>query len=145
METRQEMAAKLFAAGFNCAQSVLGAFCNDYGMKTKTARRLFGGFGGGVRSGEICGAVTGAVAVIGMKYGHADAGDAAAKQLCNEKTVAFLGAFRARNQSIVCRDLLAYDISRPEGYALALEQNLFSTKCVALVQDAVALLEEQGY
>ena len=62
----KEKAEKLHKSGFNCAQSVLGA-CGEYtGLDDNTALAVSAGFGGGVRSGEICGAISGAVMAIGM-------------------------------------------------------------------------------
>ena len=62
----KEKATKLHQSGFNCAQSVLNA-CGDYtGLDENTALAISAGFGGGVRSGEICGAISGAVMTIGL-------------------------------------------------------------------------------
>ena len=47
--------------GYNCAQSVFAACCEYTGMDEKTALAISAGFGGGARSGELCGAVTGAI------------------------------------------------------------------------------------
>jgi len=66
----KEKAADIFNGGHNCAQAVLGAFCEEYGLDTDTALRIARGLGSGVRNAEICGAVSGAVLVIGLKYGH---------------------------------------------------------------------------
>ena len=59
MSAREEKAKELFAKSYNCAQSVLGAFYEDEGLDNKTAFRIANGFGGGLRCGEVCGAVTG--------------------------------------------------------------------------------------
>ena len=65
MEIREE-ATKLHESGFNCAQSVLCA-CGKYtGLDDKTALALSAGFGGGARCGEICGALSGAIMVLGL-------------------------------------------------------------------------------
>ena len=61
MNLREESATKLFGSGFNCAQSVIAVFCEKYGMDKETALKISGGLGGGFRSGDICGAVSGMV------------------------------------------------------------------------------------
>ncbi len=64
--TIQEEAVRFHQQGCNCAQSVLAA-CGKYtGLERETALKVSAGFGGGVRSGEICGAISGAVMVIGL-------------------------------------------------------------------------------
>lgn len=145
MSIKQESAANIFNKGFNCAQSVISVFCEDYGMDKKTALKISGGLGGGFRSGDICGAVSGAVLVIGLKYGHHTEGDFDTKQNCNAKTVEFLSEFKARNKAITCREILECDISTPEGMEQAKNKNLFKTKCVDMVKDAVSILAKLGY
>ena len=61
-----EEAVRFHQQGCNCAQSVLSA-CGKYtGLDQNTAMSIAAGFGGGVRSGEICGAISGAVMAIGL-------------------------------------------------------------------------------
>lgn len=75
MSEKSEKALALHNQVYNCAQSVVGAFCENYGIELEHALRLAGGLGGGLRSGEVCGAVSGAVMVIGLKYGQVKPND----------------------------------------------------------------------
>lgn len=143
--THTEKALSLYQSNFNCCQSVLGAFCEDYGLDQKEALRLTCGMGGGVRSGDVCGAVSGAVMVIGLKYGHNQETDLDQKAECYQKTREFVGLFRERYGSICCRDLIGYDFSKPEEEKLIQEQGLIWKVCPAVISNAVALLEELGY
>ena len=145
MSEKQERAREVFTSGFNCAQAVLTAFCEQYGLDAKLAAKLACGLGGGIRSAEVCGAVSGAVLVIGLKYGQAEPADKADKDVCYAKTVEFLDGFREHFGSIVCRDLLGCDISTSDGYAQAESQNLFTTRCSDIVAAAVGMLEDAGY
>lgn len=140
----QQILAK-FNKGLNCAQTVLAIFCEKYGVSRELAYRLANGLGSGVRSGEVCGAVSGAVLVIGLKYGQHAPDDLETKGYCNAKTEEFLQAFRAKNGSIVCRDLLGYDISTEEGLRAAQGKGLFETTCVEKIKSAITLLDELGY
>lgn len=65
--------------GFNCAQAVLCACAEYTGLDEKTALAVSAGFGGGLRSGEVCGAISGAVMAIGMAKPFNDCNDTAAK------------------------------------------------------------------
>lgn len=145
MSVKQELAAEFYNSGLNCSQSVLAVFCGDYGLDRETALKVVSGFGGGMRSGEICGAVSGAVIVIGLKYGQTFADDKESKRICNAKTKEFIKAFKEKNRSVVCREILKCDISTKEGSEQAKSGNLFGTACLNMVRSAVSLLEEFGY
>ena len=66
--------------GYNCAQTVLAACSELTGLDEKTALAISAGFGGGLRSGEVCGAISGAVMAVGMAYPFTDGSDAESKQ-----------------------------------------------------------------
>jgi C_GCAxxG_C_C family probable redox protein len=113
------------------------------GLDEPTAFRLACGFGGGcARLGLTCGAVTGALMVIGLKYGKVKADDDEAKEQTYALVQEFSMQFAARNKSLNCTELLGYDLGTPEGRAKAKEQNLLVTVCEKLVRDAVEILEE---
>ena len=137
--------AEIFLSGFNCAQAVFSAFSEDYGLDAGMACKIAGGLGSGARSAELCGAVSGAVLVIGLKHGHNITGDDAKKQKCNAETEEFMRLFHQANGSVVCRNLLDCDISTTEGRERAMEQNLFTTKCKDLVVSSISILIEMGY
>ncbi|PHV70709.1 hypothetical protein CS063_09265 [Sporanaerobium hydrogeniformans] len=139
---KSEKAAELFKKGFNCSQAIIGAFCEDYGIKMQTGLKIASGLGSGVRSAEICGAVSGAVLVIGLKYGS-DNTDS--KTLCNTKTEEFIKMFREINGSIVCRDILGCDITTPHGKEKALAEQYFTTVCLDMVVSAAQILEDLYY
>ncbi len=145
MGMKTEHAVQLFAEGFACSQAILAAFCKPYGLDRDTALKISTGLGGGVKCGDICGALSGAALVVGLKHGQVDAADKEARRICSVKTAEFLAAFRAKHKHVACRDLLGCDITTDEGKAKALEQKLFTTRCVDFVRDAAAVLEEAGY
>ncbi len=111
---KTEKALSLFSNNFNCSQAVFTAFAGDFGIDEKTALMLGTSFGGGARNGEICGAVSGALLVLGLKYGHYDAEDNEQKSRAYEIAVDYTKRFKEKNGSIVCRDLLGYDLTVPE-------------------------------
>ena len=119
--TRAEKAEGLFTGGCNCAQAVFAAFADELGMDEELAKRVSCGLGGGVgRMREVCGAVTGAALVLGMRHGP-------------DKTAAypsvqdFCAKFKAEFGSIVCREIL--EGKRP---------------CVEMVKFAAALLSQES-
>lgn len=91
---------------------------------------------------QTCGAVTGAFMVIGLKYGNADAHDKQAKEETYGLVREFARRFEERNGSIMCRDLLGCDISKPEGLNAAKENGVFTSVCPDMLRDATEILEE---
>jgi len=143
MSEKSEQAVDKFKNGLNCSQAVLSSYCEPYGLDGEQACRIATGFGGGMRMAEICGAVTGAFMVLGLKYGNRTAEDKEAKAKTYEKIVEFTRRFEARNGSVKCSQLLGCNISTPEGMEKAQDRGLFATVCPKMVQDAAEILEER--
>jgi C_GCAxxG_C_C family probable redox protein len=144
MSERSEKAVACFE-DFNCAQSVIATCGPELGLDRESALRVASGFGGGMgRLGEVCGAVTGAFMVIGLKHGKSSPEDDAneTKEKAYALVYDFADRFRACNGSILCRELLGCDVNTPEGSAQAREKGLFSNLCPKLVQSAVEILEQ---
>lgn len=100
-------AAELFVQGYNCAQSVVVAFCDVTGMTPEYAARLSAPFGGGMgRMREVCGAVTGMLLVAGALYGYEVPGDEEVKKAHYTMVQELAGKFREQVGSIVCRQIL---------------------------------------
>ena len=123
--------------GFNCGQSVMEAFRDMIGLTEDQVRRIGTGLGGGFRSGDICGAASGAVLVLGMMHPHNEedpAQTAATAKLVKE----YVGRFTAQfNGLLDCRDLLpAKDLQGvPETEMLGAAKH-----CEAMIISAVAIL-----
>ncbi len=134
-------ASDLFRNGFNCSQSVFAAFAKDYGLDEAQALKLACGLGGGMGcTARTCGAVTGALLVLGLKYGSSRAEDKDSKPLTYRKVRDFIEEFEKRRASIECRRLIGTDISSPKGFAEATEKKLFKTICPQIVEDAADIL-----
>ena len=87
---------------YNCAQSVLIPFAEEMGMTQEQAFQLGAHFGSGMRHGSTCGALTGALMVLGaMGYGEQEA-------------QALMQGFRAKNGCTDCAHLLAASKERGE-------------------------------
>ena len=139
--TKSETAAHYFNGGFNCAAAVISGFCEDYDLDTELAVKLACGLGGGFGTGEICGAASAAVLVVGLKYGQNIHGDVGTKMNCYAKTTQLLDAFKEKYGAITCRDLLSSLAELEEDEAMSERRRL----CTGYVKDAVEILEELGY
>lgn len=130
-----EDAVQLFEDGFLCSQAVFAAFCEDLGLSKEHALRIAACFGSGMRKGEVCGACTGALMVLGLKYGND-------KSKSDEMCDRFLDEFKARNGSYICRELLGCDIGTEEGVKYAKDNNLFKEFCPEMVESAARIVED---
>ncbi len=142
--SRIPSAVKLFRDGCACSQAVLAVYGQPLGLSRDLAMRIAAGLAGGMRLGETCGAVAGAVLVLGLRHASADCDTPAGRKAAYDRVVEFADRFKARNGSVVCRELLGCDISTPEGMKQAEQQGLFKTTCVKMVEDAAAILEEMA-
>ena len=132
-----------FKSGFNCAQALLLGTGPRYGMAPELCLKIAAPFGAGMgRTGSTCGAVTGAIMVIGLRCGHSAANDKQTKERCYAATRDFLERFRAVHGSVVCNQLLGLDISTPQGFAESRARDLHNTLCVGLVKSAAQILGE---
>ena len=139
---RAGTAVARFAEGFNCAQAVFSVYAEQLGLDHDTALRVAAGFGGGMgRMASTCGAVTGAFMALGLRYGGTTP-DRQAKEAIYARIQEFADRFKARNGTLICRELLGCDISSPDGLEKAKAAGLLTTVCPKLVQDACEILEE---
>ena len=143
MGSKVEQAVSYFQKGFNCSQSILASYCTEFGLNQSIALKLATGFGGGMgRLGKTCGAVSGALMVIGLKYGRDKIEDNTLKEKTYTIVQKFINKFIKLNKSISCNELLDCDISTLEGLNSAKEKNLFSTLCPDFVRTSAEIIEK---
>ncbi len=135
-------ASDIHEKGFNCAQAVLTSLGHLTGIDEKTSLAVAGGFGGGMRAAEVCGAVSGAVMAIGLAFPFTDGGDSEARDEIAALTREFHKRFREANETIICRGLLGYDMERPDELAKVKELGLVPKICPALMDSASAIARE---
>ena len=142
MMNHADKAAALFEGGYNCAQAVLGAFCEEFGLPLDTAMKLSSSFGGGMgRMREVCGACSGMFMAAGLLYGYANPETGAPKKELYEHVRALASRFREENGSIICRELLGEQAvvgGTPEARTAAYYQK---RPCVEYVRCAAAILD----
>jgi len=138
--TKEEI-KQLFMEGMDCSQVVAGYFAEELGMEESTLRKMSACFGGGMQCGETCGAVTGALMVIGLRYGHCVCKDQNQKEIMLYKTAEFKQMFEEKYPSCMCRELLGHDISKPGEMEKVIEKGLLFDLCPCLVEDVIEILE----
>ena len=141
VKSKVEEALALFKK-HNCCQSVLVAFAPELGMDKITALRAAQGMPGIGGLGNVCGTVSGATLVIGLKtMNENNIDDPQAKKRTSETVREFVARFEKRHSSIKCRELIGHDISTPEKIQAALKDKAFAN-CPNFVGTAVEILEE---
>lgn len=137
-----DKAEEYFCNNFNCSQAVFTSFATELGLDEKLALKISTQFGGGARKGEMCGAVSGALMVLGLKYGHCHAEDMEEKEKAYQIAENFMNKFIEKQGTVVCRELLGYDISKTEDMERIKELNLFKTICPKMIRCATELVEQ---
>ena len=140
---KSELAVAKFVSGYNCAQSVFFAFCDDMGLDKDKALKIACGFGAGMgRKEEVCGAVTGGIMVIGAKYGRGENDTQKETEIVYAKTRELMNRFSQKYGSFICRQLLnGCDLSNDEGHRIYLENDYRNKICKPCVQSVVEILE----
>jgi C_GCAxxG_C_C family probable redox protein len=140
---RRESAVRSFGQGWSCSQAVLSAFSKSLGLEKEKAVKISQAFGGGMaRMGLTCGAVTGAMMVIGLKHGRTRPEDEKAKEKTYALVLELARRFREHHGSLICRELIGFDLSTVEGHEQAKRRGVFENLCPELVADAVTILED---
>jgi len=138
---RVEAAAALFDEGYNCAQSVLAAFAPSLGLDRDMALRLTNPLGAGMMLTDgPCGALNGALHVLGLRYGGTAAADEASDDRLRDLSREFIRRFRETCPSTSCTELLGIDISTPAGFARAKDEDIFAGPCPDSVRAASEIL-----
>jgi C_GCAxxG_C_C family probable redox protein len=135
-----DAAARRFSGGYNCAQSVLLTMVEHWSERNELIPKIATAFGGGIgMCGSVCGALTGGVMAIGIKYGSNEPSHVA-RLTAYEIAQRFYEEFRQRNGSVFCRELTGYDLTKPEEEEKARNARVFDEKCTNLVRSAVEIL-----
>lgn len=142
MKTKADVAVEKFLSGYNCAQSVLYAFGPDLGLDAERALKVATGFGGGMGGrGEVCGAVTGGILALGLKFGRGEREAKPVTQQAYQKTGELMAAFERVHGSCICRTLLGgCNLRTPEGMQRFREENLHQKVCVGCVRTVGEIL-----
>ena len=131
-----------FFQGYNCAQSVLTAYAVDYDLEKDKALQVAVGFGAGMgRVQETCGAVSGAIMVLGLKSGFKEEDGRGKINEVYARVHRLIDEFAAKEGTAKCRDLLGCDLSTEEGQKVFRENNL-REKCRGYIRLCCELLDK---
>ena len=141
-EERIEKAVALFKEGYNCSQSVVAAFADQYGFTREQALRMSASFGGGIgRMRETCGAACGLFMLAGLETGAIEGADRDGKARNYAVVQELAEEFKRRNGALKCADLLGLSkkepvVSTPEART---SQYYAKRPCVKMVEEAARI------
>lgn len=131
MESRTELAVARKNKGYNCAQAVACTYCDLVGLNEETMYKIMEGFGSGFGNTEgTCGAITGAVALAGMKNSTADLENNSSKASTSKLSREIMSRFKTLAGATICRVLKGVDTK------------IVLHSCNDCVHDAAKIVEE---
>ncbi len=126
--------------GFLCSEAVLLALSEGQNITSEIIPRIATGFGAGIsRHGEVCGALSGAVMGLGLRFGRSQVSETPQDSSPYQFGQTMVNLFASRFGNIRCRDILDLDISSDEGRRKYRELNLWESKCRELIRIATEL------
>lgn len=133
-------AVSYFKEGYNCAQSILLAMQKFWNVENPLEPKIASAFGGGIgRRGSLCGALTGGVISIGLKYGTNNP-VVEEREKAYSLALEFYNRFKKACGGVLCRDLIGCDLTNPEELENARGSNIFIEKCAHFIEKAVQIL-----
>ena len=130
-------------ANYNCAQSVLLAYCEDFGLDKEKALQTAVGFGAGFgRHQDICGAISGAIIVLGLSSQFKEEDRRPKITETYAKVYEYVKEFKENNGCVDCLELLdGCDLKSEEGQK-AFRENNMREKCFDYVRFCCNLLDK---
>ncbi len=140
-EDAVKLAMKYFSTDYNCSQSVMKSILESNDMDFEEIFNLAAGFGGGVGlQGHICGAVSGAVAALGVLNSKKTKDTKQHKAMTYESVQKFISIFKDKNGSIICDELTGIEMADKEQHDKAIRNGTFREICPGFVKDAVKII-----
>lgn len=144
MSNRSDQSQQLFKSGYNCCQSVMGAFKDVVGIDEKTLMKLYDGFGGGMaRMRLTCGAVSAIASIVGMLYSNGNMGDLQNRYEVYKKVQEAVGVFKEKHGSVICGEILSGVITGGDGPRPEERTKEYYQKrpCLGCINDATLIIE----
>lgn len=140
--SRSENAKEQFLSGYNCAQSVVLSFAGDLKFSKELAQKMAAGFGGGIgKQQETCGAITGAIMILGLMKGEEVNNNEELKIATYGSVKELTSKFVVEYKTTNCRELIGCDLNTPEGSAKFNEEKIMENVCAGCVEKAVKIIE----
>ena len=136
-QEKQQAAAKERDAGLNCAQSVLKQFVDP--AHEEYATKICAGFGGGMKTGNVCGALTAGIMALGQNLASAAPScNPLADEPARELTRRFLETMGHAD----CLDIIGYNVNIPEEREVAASKGIMAKQCKLAINTVIEIVDE---
>ena len=136
-----EKALKYFNEDHNCAQTVFRTVLEEYDMYFEEATAAMAGLGGGIGlEGNVCGAVSGAVAALGVLNSPRFIDFEEHKNASYVSGAKFIYKFKKKFESVICNDLTGVTMADNEARQKAIDDGTFHKICPKFVEEAVRIV-----
>lgn len=143
MGSNTKKAEEYYLQGYNCAQSVFCSFPEVTGLTLEQAAGMSGTLGGGMGGmREVCGAVSGALMVLGAAGDYRRPKEPENKERAYALAQEFARRFKEKHGTIICRDLprnKAFEGPGPEPFS---EEYYELKPCAGYIRDAAQIVTE---
>jgi len=134
-----ELAKSCAAEGFLCSESVLLAVSNWLEIRSELIPRIATGFGAGIGGrGSVCGAISGGIMALGLKFGRNDTKKKETKPYWFASEL--LRRFEKEFGCTMCRELTQCDLTTEAGRKKYTYEKLWETKCRQYIGSVTAIV-----
>lgn len=130
---------RLYKEGYDCAQCILKAMNDRIDFDEDTALKAISCMGMGLLEGNICGAVLGGLAVIGLRYGSS-APDSSSRGITIIKRAQFLTEFKKKYNGLTCPEIMGLDVRKDEDNLRAYKEGIYEHFCPKMASDILEIL-----
>ena len=130
---------RLYKEGYDCAQCILKAMNDRIDFDEDTALKAISCMGMGLLEGNICGAVLGGLAVIGLRYGSS-APDSSSRGITIIKRAQFLMEFKKKYNGLTCPEIMGLDVRKDEDNLRAYKEGIYEHFCPKMASDILEIL-----
>jgi C_GCAxxG_C_C family probable redox protein len=140
--THADIAVGKFKEGYNCAQSVLYSYAEKVNISKDMSLRIANGFGGGMgRKQEVCGAISGAIMVLGLIYGRGENEGKEKQETTYSKVRELIDAFVREYGTINCKQLLSGCVLLTDEGQKQFKERALIEKCHEYVRQVTAIID----
>lgn len=132
-------------SGYLCSEAVLLATSDLLEIRSEIIPAIASGFGAGMgRHGTVCGAITGGIIGLGLRFGRKEkpSGEDRDAKSVYWYSAELLSRFRERHGTILCSEITNCNLMEPDGLKKYREENLWKTTCRDVIASVSELVHE---
>jgi C_GCAxxG_C_C family probable redox protein len=143
MMTKEEavrLAEAVAEEGLLCSEAVFKAIACAQGITSELIPKVATGFAAGIgRSGEVCGAASGAIMGLGLKYGRNRPEETPPGRRPYWYSTELIQATRKREGAVTCAGILGLDLKDPGDVETYNKLDHWNRTCRELIKASTAL------